>query len=460
MIDFGRAERQLSRKMDLESVGGLALQMIMEKLNPEDIARVSRVNNRFRSFTSDNTLWFKICSNELHLTQPLDHLGNPLPSFKEAYGTWREAFVMYPWSLVKRVKRCWDRINDWLTNHFPEAKSTLCKGASEAEIQELEDLLNVKLPLPTRLIYRFHNGQEISRLDHLDPDTNTFGSSLGIIGGYTFYDHLVNVYLLPISQVILQTQQIAHILEFLRRSKCVLVAASSMYTEKLFFLNCTNGQLYVGTRNLLSHRDMIPSVPINLVNLNRELDSEQIQDAMLLWLEEHGRRLQCGDIKLHGEGDDKSINLFPEKSPLCSTAVTNGVQVRASAMVIPELVDLQDDLEKYVFAYSIRLSLQPQGCVINGMSHSSCQLYRRRWIIRANDIVVADVNGEAVIGRYPLLRPGDKEFVYESCTSLPTSSGSIEGSFTFVPGRFADPKGDPFLATVASFPLQLPDYIF
>ncbi|KAJ1410493.1 F-box-like domain superfamily [Sesbania bispinosa] len=441
--------------MGLESVGDLAIHVILEKLEPEDIARICCVSKRFRSLACDDVLWIKICFDDLALTQPVDHLGNPLPSFKETYQSWRESFVMYPWSLVKRVKRCWDRIKTWLTNNFPEAEATLCKGASEAEIQELENVLKVNLPLPTRILYRFHNGQEIAKADL---ETNTFGSSLGIIGGYSFYSHLVNVYLLPLSQVIIETQKITRDLGFLRRSKYVLVAASSTYNDKLFFLNCTNGQLYVGTRDLSTNRDLIPCVPHNLISY--ELNGEQQQDAMLLWLEEHGRRLQHGIIKLHEEGNDKSINLFPEETPLCSTAVTNGVQVRASALVIPELIDLQDDLEKYLFAYSIRMSLQPQGCIVNGRTFSSCQLHWRHWIIRANDIVVSDVNGEAVIGMFPLLRPGDKEFVYQSCTPLPTPSGSIEGSFTFVPGRLADPRGDPFLATVARFPLQLPDYIF
>ncbi|CAJ2679091.1 unnamed protein product [Trifolium pratense] len=445
--------------MDLESVGDLAIHMILENLKPEDIASISCVSNRFRSVTSDDSLWSKICFHELSLTQPIDHRGNPLPSFKEAYRTWREDFVMYPWSLVKRVKRCWDNIETWLVNNFPEAKETLCEGASEAEIQELEDVLNVKLPLPTRILYRLHNGQEIEKLD-VDTSTDAFGTSLGIIGGYSFYDHLVNVYLLPISHIIEETQQITNNLGFLRRSKYVLVAASSTYSEKLFFLNCTNGQLYVGTKELITNRDMMPCVPRNLISLDRELDGEKIQDAMLLWLEEHGRRLQRGFIKLIEEGKAKSINLFPEEPPLCSTAVTNGVQVRASALVIPELTDLQEGREKYLFSYSIRLSLQPQGCMINGISHRSCQLYWRHWLIHANDVVVSDVDGEAVIGMYPLLRPGDKEFAYQSCAALPTSSGSVEGSFTFVPGRLVEPKGDPFIATVARFPLERPDYIF
>ncbi|GMP80238.1 hypothetical protein CsSME_00035416 [Camellia sinensis var. sinensis] len=62
--------------------------------------------------------------------------------------------------------------------------------------------------------------------------------------------------------------------------------------------------------------------------------------------------------------------------------------------------------------------------------------------------------------QFSLLLPGEKEFVFESCTPLSSSSGSIEGSFTFVSGRLADPKSRPFQVEVARFPLQVPDHIF
>lgn len=64
-------------------------------------------------------------------------------------------------------------------------------------------------------------------------------------------------------------------------------------------------------------------------------------------------------------------------------------------MFVPE----QATSQKYSFAYSIRMSLLPEGCIINGMTFSSCQLHWRHWIIRAKDVVIADVNGEAVVGQ-------------------------------------------------------------
>ena len=68
-------------------------------------------------------------------------------------------------------------------------------------------------------------------------------------------------------------------------------------------------------------------------------------------------------------------------------------------MFVPEISDLQNENAKYTFSYSIRMSLQHEGCVINGIPFSSCQLKWRHWIIRANDRVESDVNGEAVIGQ-------------------------------------------------------------
>ncbi|KAF5730121.1 hypothetical protein HS088_TW20G00491 [Tripterygium wilfordii] len=423
----------------------------------DDTAKVACLNKFFRASASVDSLWSKFCFDDLLLASPLDPAGDTAPSFKEAYQRWREAFGMYPWPLVQRVKRCWDQLRSWLATNFPEAEATLRTGASEDEIREVERILDVKLPLPTRILYRFYDGQEF-KVDDLSRSSN--GCSLGVIGGYAFYDHWVNVYLLPLSQVVLETRSVVHHLGISGRSKYIIVAASATFSEKLFFLNCENGQLHVGTRKLPTDGQMIQCVPSDMISSVHDLSSDGQQNAMLLWLEEHGRRLQNGIIKLHDDKNFRSISLFPEEPPLCSTVVTNGVKVRASAVFVPELSDLQDGSEKYWFTYSIRMSLLPEGCIINGMYFSSCQLLRRRWIICANDTVVSDVNGEAVIGKFPLLESGQKEFVYESCTPLPSSPGSVEGSFLFVPGRMADPNGGPFEVEVARFPLIVPDYIF
>lgn len=231
---------------------------------------------------------------------------------------------MYPWPLVLRVRRCWGRIKAWLAVNFPEALPTLRKGASEDAIEDFEKALKVKLPLPTRVLYRFCDGQEL-------PDEGSSGgmpsSLLGIIGGYTLYDHLVNVFLLPLSQIILDTKSIMDQIGLSSRSKYIVVAASATYSEKLFFLNCGSGQLFVGTRNLVTDGEMLPCVPDTLISSVHDRSGSQQQDAMLLWLEEHGRRLEEGIIKVRQQRKMRSINLFPEEPPLCTSAITNGVKV-------------------------------------------------------------------------------------------------------------------------------------
>ncbi|CAI9776148.1 unnamed protein product [Fraxinus pennsylvanica] len=389
--------------MELESVGGLAMHIILSKLGPSDAASVSCVGKRFHVWASDNSVWAKFCSFDLELSSPLDPHGNPAPSFKAAYQAWREAFSMYPWSLVIRAKRCWSRLKSWLAVNFPEVLPTLRQGASESEINEFENSMKVKLPLPTRLLYRFCDGQELPNEEY----SGSFPSTLlGIMGGYSLYDHLVNVFLLPLSQVILDTKSIMHHIGFSKRSEYIVVAASAAYSEKIFFLNCSTGQLFVGTRNLTGDGEMLPCVPDTLISSVHESKGSEQQDAMLLWLEEHVRRLHDDAIKV------QSLSKFSDDGDVT-------FQVRASAVFVPEFSNLQDESEKFFFAYSIRMSLSPGGCVIKGMKFSSCQLYWRHWAIRANDAVISNVNGEAVIGRVGFLDYNCQTFSldYVSCYS-------------------------------------------
>ncbi|KAJ4914551.1 F-box protein SKIP16 [Raphanus sativus] len=357
---------------------------------------------------------------------------------------------MYPWSLVKRVKRCWDNLKQWLSLNFPEAEATLRKGVTEDDLEELETTLNVQLPLATRLLYRFVDGQEFSSSSSSGGAAD--GGSLGLIGGYSVYWHKVNVYLLPIKEVIREKINImAGDHNTISKNIVVVAVSAAPSSEKMFFLDCTNGQLY--TDNKSSHQ-MLPCVPESLVCIN----GDQQQDAMLLWLEEHGRRLQTGAIKVLREQDNvKSISLFPEIPPLCSVSVTNGVQVRASSVFMPEVSNHLDKPPVYSYACSIRMSLMP---TFNRRHQSSWQMYSRHWVLRADDAVIGDVDGEVVLVKNPLLHAKEEEFFCSCIFQFPTSNLSVEGFFTFVPGSLKDPKGNQFEVNVAEFPLKLPDYIF
>ncbi|KAL0865421.1 hypothetical protein Bca101_044539 [Brassica carinata] len=419
--------------MSLEDAEDLVLHIILSKLGPENTARVACVSKRLHVSASEESLWSIFCSLDLNISTPLHPHGDSAPSFKTAYQSWRESFRVYPWSLVKRVKRCWDNLKQWLSSNFPEAEATLIKGVTEDDLEELETALNVELLLPTRLLYRFVDGQE---LYSTSSSGIVDGGSLGLIGGYSAYWHKVNVYLLPLKEVVRETIDIIaddHNTTIFNNIVVVAVSSSALSSKMMFFLDCTNGQLY--TENTSSHQ-MLPCVPESLVCIN----GDHQQDAMLLWLEENGRRLQTGAIKIGEQNNVKSISLFPEIPPLCYVSVTNGVKP-------PE----------YLYACSIRMSLMP---TFNRRHHSSWQIYSRHWVVRADDAVVGDVDGESVLIKNPLLKAEEEEFVYRGISKFPTTNLSLDGSFTFVPGSLKDPKGNQFEVNVAEFPVKLPDYIF
>ncbi|MCK7592552.1 Co2+/Mg2+ efflux protein ApaG [Pseudomarimonas salicorniae] len=106
------------------------------------------------------------------------------------------------------------------------------------------------------------------------------------------------------------------------------------------------------------------------------------------------------------------------------------------------LADQSDpDEARYVFAYTIRL--RNEGAV-------SAQLLERHWIITDADGGVEEVRGEGVVGKQPVLAPGES-FEYSSGAVLKTAVGSMQGSYAM---HAAD--GTEFEAPIAPFTLSVP----
>ncbi|KAJ3671516.1 hypothetical protein LUZ60_007595 [Juncus effusus] len=436
----------------LSGLDGLVLETIVLMTGPKNAAALACASTRLNGAASADAVWKRFCADDFDLTEPVDPDGKPLPSFKEAYAEWFKSFNKYPAPVVTRAKSFWTSMKSYLAQNFTEAFQTLNKGLSESQIDLFESSLGFKLPVPTRVLYRFCNGQN-TKAGTGSSNSNLF--HFGLIGGYEFNNHFVNVHLLPLQEAISLTKRLSRDLDCLTNSKLVIIATSCNW-RKLVFHDCAIGQLYIGTQNLVTDSEMLRCVPQGLVG----------QDGLLTWLEEHVKRLQSGVIGTRVFRGFKGISLYPEAGPLCSTAVTNGVKVRASAVLVPEgstpgePSTEDEDPDRYLYSYSIRLSLLPEGCRLDGKYHSSCQLAERHWLIKSRGYLVNDVNGEAVIGKYPLLTPGMDEFVYESAASLPNTPGSIEGSFTMVPGSLKKPEGRQFEATVAPFVLEDLNFVF
>lgn len=74
-------------------------------------------------------------------------------------------------------------------------------GASRQEVQEAETSLDCHLPPAASLLYQQCNGQEIPE-DEFEYDESTSDTHhVGLIGGYYFANHYVNVHLLSLREV-------------------------------------------------------------------------------------------------------------------------------------------------------------------------------------------------------------------------------------------------------------------
>jgi ApaG protein len=99
-------------------------------------------------------------------------------------------------------------------------------------------------------------------------------------------------------------------------------------------------------------------------------------------------------------------------------ATTVSITVR----VAPRYLDEQSDPEGGEWAWSYHIRIE------NG-SAEDVQLLSRHWIITDGDGRVEHVRGPGVVGDQPVIVPGGS-YDYVSGCPLPTSSGTMTGTFT------------------------------
>jgi ApaG protein len=98
--------------------------------------------------------------------------------------------------------------------------------------------------------------------------------------------------------------------------------------------------------------------------------------------------------------------------------------------------------QQYFFTYTVR---------ITNVGSERAQLVSRVWIITDLDGHVERVEGPGVVGRQPVLDPGEG-FEYASFCPLKTPVGSMEGTY-----RMVTEAGDAFDAIIAPFSLAVPN---
>jgi ApaG protein len=143
---------------------------------------------------------------------------------------------------------------------------------------------------------------------------------------------------------------------------------------------------------------------------------------------------QAGRSRL--PGDERIVH---HDSMFTSEAVTRGVRVRVVSEYAPDRS--QPAKNQWFFLYTVTLSNEGTEPV---------QLLTRHWIITDGTGHIEEVRGPGVIGKQPILRPGES-FEYTSGCPLTTPFGKMEGTYQMI-----TEAGDRFDAIVAPFTLSEP----
>ncbi len=125
-----------------------------------------------------------------------------------------------------------------------------------------------------------------------------------------------------------------------------------------------------------------------------------------------------------------------------SEALTRNVHIQVESRYSPDHSD--PARQEWFFLYTV---------VITNRGESTVQLMNRHWIITNATGDVEEVRGPGVVGRQPVLRPGES-FEYTSGCPLKTPFGSMRGTYEMV-----TENGEMFLAEIAAFALSEPSML-
>jgi len=413
-------------------------------LSKQDVGRMQSVSRGFLNSIDNETCWKILCRRDFEVDDETLHNEG---SAKKAYEKW-SIFSSKTCSSISS-KDMIKAINLWMRckNTLQKMKfNRILESLQPPPSQEFFKRAKKKLPSSLLAFYAIHAGQ--STMSLRSGDDEFFA---GLFGSYSCYDQFYSMRLLAFDEGRLL----------------------SIIDDSLVVTNLVIG-INLGRPRTSLNLDF-DSNPEGSVYMNNDL---VCPDGILSYFQTYVERLENNIYQpcvINPEASlSRGICLFPETGDMTSVAITNGVEVRASARWFPGTGEGMN------FGYSIRIRL-----VENEEGERLCQLVNRTWEFHHQDGTVLRVQGEGAVGKQPVLfrRPdgttgfidlgvagngGTYEntiFAYQSQSGFVPGTSSndvtktlkahIRGSFGFCPGTIDSPTGPIFQVAVADFPLRV-----
>ncbi|KAM8939839.1 F-box only protein 3 [Pelodytes ibericus] len=386
------------------------LLLILSYLDFRDLLSCSLVNRRLNQLSSHDPLWKRPCRmfwlvSEYKKTQKM-------PSWKVTFIEYYNEMGRYIHHYAK-LKAAWESLKQYLGERCPRMIISLKAGVREEDLNAVEERIGCKLPEDYRCSLRIHNGQKL-----VVP---------GLIGSMALSNHYRSEDLLDIDTAAGGFQRRMGLSHCLPITFCIHTGLSQYLA-----LADAEGR----------HRNEIfYQCPDQTAHSPAALDMFITGSSYSQWFTSYVQHVVSGDYPIIRD------QIFRYEHDQDCVATTDEITVSVSTSFLPELSSIHPP--HYFFTYRIRLEMSK-----DAFPEKACQLESRYWRITNAKGDVEEVQGPGVVGDYPQLRAG-RVYEYTSCTTFSTTSGYMEGYYTF---HRLDKKGESFNVAIPRFHMKCPTF--
>ncbi|KAL0629071.1 F-box only protein 3 [Plecturocebus cupreus] len=297
------------------------------------------------------------------------------------------------------------------SSHYPTSVSQ--KGAREEDLDAVEAQIGCKLPDDYRCSYRIHNGQKL-----VVP---------GLLGSMALSNHYRSEDLLDVDTAAGGFQQRQGLKYCLPLTFCIHTGLSQYIA-----VEAAEGR---------NKNEVFYQCPDQMARNPAAIDMFIIGATFTDWFTSYVNNVVSGGFPIIRDQIFRYVH-----DPEC-VATTGDITVSVSTSFLPELSSVHPP--HYFFTYRIRIEMSK-----DALPEKACQLDSRYWRITNAKGDVEEVQGPGVVGEFPIISPG-RVYEYTSCTTFSTTSGYMEGYYTF---HFLYFKDKIFNVAIPRFHMACPTF--
>ncbi|KAM4617985.1 F-box only protein 3 [Discoglossus pictus] len=386
------------------------LLLILSYLDFRDLLSCSLVNRRLNQLSSHDPLWKRHC--RLYWLVSEDKKTQRIRGWKATFEEYYRDLGRYIHHYAT-LKAAWEALKEYLGERCPRMISSLKAGAREEDLDDVEERIGCKLPDDYRCSARLHNGQKL-----VVP---------GLMGSMALSNHYRSEDLLDIDTAAGGFQRRMGLNQCLPITFCIHTGLSQ-------YLALADAE---GRRR----NEVFYQCPDQTAHNPAALDMFITGTSFSQWFTSYVQHVISGDYPIIRD------QIFRYEHDKDCVATTDEITVSVSTSFLPELSSIHPP--HYFFTYRIRMEMSK-----DAFPERACKLDSRYWRITNAKGDVEEVKGPGVVGDYPLLKPG-RVYEYTSCTTFSTTSGYMEGYYTF---HRLDSKGEVFNVTIPQFHMKSPTF--